>query len=302
MQNFEIAAKIREVREKIGEMRDEEEIINVKIKNRFQDVDNFRDRRDKLNAEVKELSQKPKEILDKRKNVWDNIGEMNSEKKKIFRKMQPYLQRIGELRRVRDTYNHASRGTLERLQSIYQGTMENLINDDVSLKNELYLYNFLFELRDRLNVKAKADVIHKEIVRIKEEELSRFNKEMGVMEDEINDLKSESHDGLISAKDMWARRDEIREEAQKMHKSFIEAMNKVKDLKKKRWKLKKEINDLYRQIDDWKKEFKKSPQERQRADQGRRLEEALVKYKKGESLSLEELSLVLESGQLKEKE
>jgi uncharacterized coiled-coil DUF342 family protein len=190
MQNFEIAAKIREIREKISELRDEDEILQVKIKNKFQEVDSFRDRRDKLNQQVKELSQKPKDILEKRKDVWDNIGEMNDEKKKIFKKMQPYLQRIGELRKVRDSYNHASRGTLERLRSIYQGTMENALNDDVSLKNELYLYNFVFELRDRLNVKAKADVIHQEIVRIKEEDLSKFNKELGLKEEEINELNA----------------------------------------------------------------------------------------------------------------
>jgi uncharacterized coiled-coil DUF342 family protein len=298
MQNFEIAQKIRDIREKISELRDEEEILHVKIRNKQSEVDSVRDRRDELNAKVKDLSKKPKEILAKRKEVWDNIEEMNEEKKKLYREMQPYLQRIGELRKIRDSYNQASRGTFERLLNTYNGTKDNLLKDDISLKNELYLYNFLFEIRDRLMVKARADAIHQEIVRIKEVDLKKYNEVMGEMEDNIGEMKSESHEGLMTAKEMWSKRDSIRDDAQKEHKAFIEGMNVVKSLKKERWKLKKEITALYREIDEWKKEFKKGPQERMRSDKDRRLQDALAKYKRGESLSLDELSLLVESGNI----
>ncbi len=298
MQNFEIAGKIREVREKINELRDEEEIIHVKIKNKLSEVDSFKDKRDELNDKVKDLSQKPKQILEKRKAVWENIEEMNTEKRTIYKEMQPYLQRIGELRKVRDSHNHASRGTFDRLKMNFEQTKDNLLNDDISLKNELYLYDFLFELRDRLIVKSMADVIHREIVRVKEIDLKKYNKEMGEMEHEIGDLKSESHEGLISAKEFWAKRDDVRDEAQAQHKAFINALNEVKALKKHGWKIKKEVTSYYRKIDELKKEFDKSPQERRRSDNDRRLVDVLAKYKSGESLSLEELSLLVESGKM----
>jgi uncharacterized coiled-coil DUF342 family protein len=298
MQNFEIAQKIKEIRDKISELRDEDQILEVKIKNKYSEVDMLKQSRDELNTKVKELSQKPKKILEKRKEVWENIEEMNEEKKAIYKEMQPYLQRIGELRKVRDSLNNSSRGTFERLLQNYHQTRTSLETDDLSLKNELYLYNYLFEIKDRLRVKARADIIHREIVRIKEEELSRYNKEMGEMEEEIGDLKSESHEGLLTAKDYWSRRDEVRDEAQKKHQAFIKGMNEIKTLKKERWRLKKEMTSHYRQIDEWKKEFDKSPQERKKADRDRRLQDALAKYKRGESLSLDELSLLVESGKI----
>ncbi len=298
MQNFEIAQKIRDIREKISELRDEGDILEVKIQNKISEVESIRQRRDELNNKVKDLSRKPKEILAKRKEVWENIEEMNEEKRNLYKEMQPYLQRIGELRKVRDAYNQASRGTLERLLNSYEGTINNLLKDDISLKNELYLYNFLFEIKDRLLVKARADVIHREIVRIKEVDLKRFNEVMGEMEDNIGEMKSESHEGLQTAKELWTMRDNIREEAQNEHKAFLEGMNVIKNMKREVWKLRKEVTTLYREIDDWKKEFKKGPQDRLRSDMDRKLQDALAKYKRGESLSLEELSLLVESGNI----
>ena len=179
-------------------------------------------------------------------------------------------------------------------------TSDSLLKDDLSLKNELYQYDFLFEIRDRILIKARADAIHQEIVRIKDVDLKEYNQIIDKMEDQIGGLKSQSHEGLVTAKEIWTKRDEIREEAQKYHKEFIKALNSSKEIKKQGWTLKKEINSLYREIDNWKKEFDKSPAERKVADNSRRLEEVLAKYKKGESLSLEELSLLVESGKMNE--
>ena len=299
MQNFEIAGKIREIREKIGEIKEEIEILDLRVQNKNTEVESIKERRDALNMQVKDLSRKPKEILEERKDVWENITETNVEKKKIFKEMQPFLQRIGELRKVRDHFNEASRGTLDRLRENYISTRDNLLTSDISLKNELFLYQYLFELRDRLIVKREADSHHREIVRIKEVDLSKYNRQLDQMEDQIGELKEQSHEGLETAKGLWARRDELREKAQKEHKSFLEGMNQLRKLKKDIWERRKKMQQLYRQIDDWRKEFKKSPEERKRADRGRRLSEAVAKYKRGEKLSLEELSLVMESGEMK---
>lgn len=300
MRNHDIAQKIRDIREKISELREEDEILSVKIKNKMAEVDSLKEKRDELNNQVKELSSKPKEIMTQRKEVWGNIEDMNEEKKSLYKKMQPYLQRIGELRKVRDELNHASRGRLDRLVKNMEQTSNSLLTDDLSLKNELYQYDFLFEIRDRILIKARADAIHQEIVRIKEVDLKEYNQVIDKMENRIGGLKSQSHEGLMTAKEIWTKRDEIRDEAQKYHKEFIQALNSAKEIKKQGWKLKKEINSLYREIDNWKKEFDKSPAERKKADNSRRLEEVLAKYKKGESLSLEELSLLVESGKMKD--
>lgn len=299
MQNFEIAGKIREIREKIGEINEEIEILDLKVQNKNTEVEVIRERRDSLNEQVKNLSRKPKEIMAERKDMWDNISETNEEKKRIFKDMQPFLQRIGEIRKVRDELNEASRGTLDRLKENYLSTKKNLLKSDISIKNELYLYQYLFELRDRLIVKKEADTHHQRIVRIKEIELAKFNEELRKMEGQIGELKSQSHEGLETAKEMWARRDSMREKAQKEHKSYIEGLKQIQGLKKQIWERRKKIQQLYRQIDDWKKEFKKSPQERKKADVGRKQKDAVAKYKRGEKLSLEELSLVMESGEMK---
>ena len=299
MQNFEIAGKIRDIREKIGEIREEIEILDLRIQNKNTEVESIKEKRDSLNQQVKELSQKPKEILEERKDVWENITETNEEKKKLFKEMQPFLQRIGELRKVRDQYNEASRGTLDRLKENYISTRENLIHSDISLKNELFLYQYLFELRDRLKMKSEADTYHHQIVRIKEVDLAKYNEQLNEMEGQIGELKEQSHEGLETAKSMWARRDEIREKAQQEHKSFLEGMNQLHKLKKQVWEKRKKMQQLYRQIDEWKKEFKKSPEDRKKADRGRKQSEAVAKYKRGEKLSLEELSLVMESGEMK---
>ncbi|MBN1389216.1 MAG: hypothetical protein JXA22_01090 [Candidatus Thermoplasmatota archaeon] len=299
MQNFEIVGKIKELRDRIGEIKEEIEILDLRYHNRNTEVESFREKRDALNQQVKELSQKPREILEGRKDVWGNISETNEEKKKIFREMQPFLQRIGELRKVRDDFNEASRGTLDRLKENYISTRENLLSSDISLKNELFMYQYLFELRDRLLVKREADTFHSRIVRIKEMDLAQYNEQLNQMEEQIGELKSRSHDGLETAKSLWARRDEIRENAQKEHKAFLDGMNQLRNLKKQIWEKRKKMQQLYRQIDEWRMEFKKSPDERKRADRGRKQTEAVAKYKRGEKLSLDELSLVMESGEMK---
>ncbi|MBN1538811.1 MAG: hypothetical protein JW939_01600 [Candidatus Thermoplasmatota archaeon] len=299
MQNFEIAGKIKELRDRIGEVKEEIEILDLRFHNKNTEVESFRDKRDALNQQVKELSQRPREILEERKDVWGNISDTNEEKKKIFREMQPFLQRIGELRKVRDDFNEASRGTLDRLKENYTSTMQNLLASDINLKNELFLYQYLFELRDRLLIKKEADSYHRRIVNIKEVDLAKYNDQLNQMEEQIGELKSQSHEGLETAKGLWVKRDELRDKAQKEHKAFIEGTNQLRNLKKQIWEKRKKMQQLYRQIDEWKTEFKKSPEERKRADRGRKQAEAVAKYKRGEKLSLDELSLVMESGEMK---
>lgn len=299
MQNFEIASKIREIRENIGETKEEIEILDLKVQNKNTEVEVIRERRDRLNEQVKNLSKKPKEIMAERKDMWDNISETNEEKKRIYKEMQPLLQRIGEIRKVRDELNEASRGTLDRLKENYQSTNQNLLISDISLKNELFLFQYLFELRDRLLIKREADSEHQRIVRIKEVDLAKFNVELRKMEGQIGDLKSQSHEGLETAKDMWSKRDALRDKAQKEHMAFIDGIKQLKGLNKQIWERRKKIQQLYRQIDEWKKEFKKTPEDRKRSDKGRKEKDAVAKYKRGEKLSLEELSLVMESGQMK---
>ncbi|MEA3558626.1 MAG: hypothetical protein U9R75_05165, partial [Candidatus Thermoplasmatota archaeon] len=124
-------------------------------------------------------------------------------------------------------------------------------------------------------------------------------KELHGMESQIGELKSQSHDGLEEAKELWNKRDSFRDLAQKEHKAYIEAVKQLKSLNKQSWEKRKQIRDIYRKIDDWRKEFKKTPKERMQADQGRKTKDAVAKFKRGEKLSLEELSLVVESGEMK---
>jgi len=299
MQNFEISQRIKELRERISELRDEEEILQVKLQNRLSELDKIKDKRDELNAKVKELSQKPKEILEKRKGVWDDISETNEEKRKMFKEMQPFLQRIGELRKVRDSYNAASKGTLDYLVEQYNAVKNDLLSSDLSLKNELFMYQLLFELRDRMLVKKEADSVHQAIVRIKEVDLAKYNKVLEEMEGRIDGMKNVSHESLLAAKELWGKRDSTRDEAQRHHHDYIEGLKGLKDLKKQIYDKKGQIVALYREIDDWKKEFDKSPSERRQSDNTRKLKEVLEKYKNGDKLSLEELSLLVESGQMK---
>ena len=148
-------------------------------------------------------------------------------------------------------------------------------------------------------VKREADIHHQRIVRIKEVDLAKYNDELQKMEGEIGSLKSQSHEGLETAKELWARRDDLRERAQKEHMAFIDGIKQLKGLQKQVWDRRRKMQQLYRRIDDWKKEFKKLPEERNKADLGRKQKDAVAKYKRGEKLSLEELSLVMESGEMK---
>lgn len=299
MQNFEIAQKIREIRDHISELREEEEILNLKVQNKIREVEAIRERRDQLNLKVKELSSKPREILEKRKEAWESISGTNEERRRTFREMQPYLQRIGELRKVRDSFNAASRGTMERLMANLETTRQDLLRSDLSLKNELYMFDLLFEIRDRVLLKLEADKVHREIVRIKEEDLARYNQFLAEMEGRIGDMKNMSHEGLMTAKEIWSRRDEVRDQSQKEHRAFLDGQKEISHLRKRWYDKRREIQDLYREIDQWNAEFKKSPAERRQSDVSRKQKEAVEKFKRGEKLSLEELSLVVESGQMK---
>ncbi|MCK5772759.1 MAG: hypothetical protein KAH57_03135 [Thermoplasmata archaeon] len=299
MQNFEIVAKIKEQQAKLEDVRSEEDLLHVQLRNKISEVKEAQKKRDELNDAVKELSQKPKGILTERKDIWDNIKGTNEDKRKLLRQMQPYLQRIGELRRIRDEYNDTSRGTLERLLENIESTREALLSFDINLKNELYLYSYLFELQDRLLIKKEADLIHREIVRIKEEELSRFNKKIEKMEGFIGEMKERSHSDLKAAKGLWSERDSMRELAQKEHRRFLEINGQIREIKRAIGDKRHERNGIWKQINNWRDEFKKSGAERQYSDNNRRLLDARAKFKKGDSLSLDEMGLLLEAGDLK---
>ncbi len=299
MQNFEIVAKIKELQAELDDVRSEEDLLHVRLKNKITEVKEAQKKRDDLNDAVKELSRKPKDILTERRDIWDDIKGTNEEKRKLFRQMQPYLQRIGELRRIRDDYNNTSRGTLERLQENFESTREALLSFDINLKNELYLYSYLFEIRDRILIKREADMIHREIVRIKEEDLSKFNNEIQKMEGFIGEMKERSHSDLEAAKGLWDERDSTRELAQREHRKFLDINGQIREIKGSIGEKRRERNGLWKQINKWRDEFKKSGVERQQSDRNRRLLDARAKYKRGESLSLDEMGLLLDAGDLK---
>ncbi len=298
MRNFEIVGKIKELQSKLADVKTEENGLHVQMKMKITEAKAVQGERDRLNDEVKELSQKPRNILEERKDIWDSIKGTNEEKKKIFKEMQPQLQKIGELRKVRDEYNRASRGTMEKLHDYLTSTMEPLIKSDINLKNELYMYQFLFELRDRIITKREADRIHREIVRIKEEELSKFNRTLGALEGQIGEMKEKSHTNLKLARELWSERDGVRDIAQKRHNEYLELNRQIKEIKKKIDTVKKERWGIINEIDQWRNEFKKSDKERKDADRGRRLKDAMEKFRNGESLSLDEMGLLLEAGEL----
>jgi uncharacterized coiled-coil DUF342 family protein len=299
VKNFEIIQKLKELRDQMSVLKEEEDLLHVQLKNRINEARDLQAKRDDLNAKVKELSSKPREILSERKDIWDDIKVTGAEKGKLIRQIQPYLQRIGEVRKVRDAYNTASRGTMERLIENYKATSDQLLGSDINLKNELYLFELLFSMRDRIYVKRKADKLHREIVRIKEVDLAIYNKAMEDLDIKIDVMKERSHTDLEAAKGLWTERDMIRAEAQGHHKAYLEKNREIKDIKKAIDRKKREKHDLFTIIDSWSSELKKSPEERRQLDNQRRLKDALAKYKQGESLSLEEMGMLLEAGELK---
>lgn len=299
MRNHEIAKKIKELRAEIGEIKEEEDLLHVQLRNKISDAKKTQAKRDELNTVVQRLSKKPKELMGERKEIWDDIKQKNSKKRGVVKEIKPYLKRIGDLRKERNAYNAASRGTMDRLVENYNGIMKTLMESDMNLKNELSTLDFLFELRDRLYAKSQADRIHKEIVRIKEEELSRYNEKMDNIEETIGEMKERSHEELQTAKEMWSERDQVRDEAQEYHHKLMDINREIRDIKKEIGRQKKKKRQLIRRIEDWKKEFKKSKTEREEADKKRKLKDAREKYKRGESLSLDEMGLLLEAGELK---
>lgn len=299
MKNFEIVTKIKELQAELKVMNEEEDILHVQLRTRINEAKSAQEKRDELNLKVKELSQKPRELLGERKDLWDGIKETSGMKREVIREIQPYLRRIGELRSIRDDYNRASRGLIERLNENYESTRTSLLETDINLKNELYLYQFLFELRDRIFTKNNADRIHKEIVRIKEVDLSKYNQHLTELDDRIGEMKDKSHSELEEAKGLWSERDQVRDEAQKYHQNLMDINKIIRDIKRDINRKRKEKREIIRRIEDWRREFKKDRNGRDRSDKQRKLKEALSKYKRGESLSLDEMGLLLEAGELK---
>ncbi|MGA1821539.1 MAG: hypothetical protein ACMUIG_03320 [Thermoplasmatota archaeon] len=299
MKNFEIVAKIKDLQAELNVIKEEEDILHVQLRTRINEAKSVQERRDELNQKVKELSQKPRELLGERKEIWDDIKETSGMKREIIREIQPYLKRIGELRNIRDDYNRASRGLIEKLVENYESTRTSLLESDINLKNELYLYQFLFELRDRIYAKNNADRIHSEIVRIKEVDLSKYNQHLSALDEKIGEMKEKSHTELQEAKGLWSERDMVRDEAQKYHQDLMEINKVIRDIKRDINRKRKEKREIIRRIEDWRREFKKDKSERDRSDKQRKLKEALSKYKRGESLSLDEMGLLLEAGEIK---
>lgn len=261
-------------------------------------VDELKEKRNELNLKVKELVQKARELKEKRDAANDKIEVLKAKRSIIQTETNKAVSEITQLKTERENLNKLSRGSLDSLSKTYASELETFLNADIPLKVEIDIFEKLIELEERLDAASSADNVHIKIL-----EAYETSKSIHYDADEINKqirtLAQESQKYHLTMLDIYRTTDEFRKEANLCHSqikdkyaTFGPLRNKIDPLKAKTAQLREELSVYLEKLNDIQlaKDDKKIDSQHTAAKE---------KLKKKGRLSLEELGVLMDKGDLK---
>ena len=285
-----------ELKGRISELRDELERSRLKFKELVRQAEEARQTRDRLNGEVKELSAQIRKIFEERAGRLKRIEELKGEKNRIYEEMSPYSSTVRELKEIRNRYNEAARGREESLLRRLQDIVGTLRERDLSPKQELILFEQAVILRYRILARRVADAVHRKILEMGEEALLPHIEKLKELDRKMDEEYRAARELLEKARELIAKRDSLRAEAQENHQRFISLDREIKELKVKMDAARLALKKLREEERELLKKLRGGRRARLMVERELKLKEARKKYQRGETLSLEELRLLMEAG------
>lgn len=298
MNEEQIREKVLELTNQHIEGRDKVRALINEIKEKRALSDQLKKERDSLNAQVKEAIEKAKQHLAKRDEMQAGMKTEKDKTKEITSKIQEKAAVISKVKAERDKHNKEAKGYLENLQAQFTNSLRTLMGMDLSLKNELIMVEMIFELQGRIAQKIEADKLHK-AVQETYQDLKQTEGQLQSFYSEMHERIAQSQEEHRLAHEMFAKKDELRKEAQEAHNKLLDNNKLIKDLSQKIDASKAALDQLQAKIQEERAKllnFRKYKAELEKKD---KLEKAKVKMEKTGKIGIDDLRLLIESGELK---
>ncbi|NOQ48256.1 MAG: phosphoserine phosphatase [Methanococcoides sp.] len=261
-------------------------------------IDELKEKRDKLNAQVKELATKAREEKKLRDIANEKISEIKGTRDEIRSEKDKVTGSITELKTKRDEYNKQSRGSVESLSKAYAGELDKFLNADIPLKHEIDIFEKLSDLGERIGAASQADELHSKIVETYRSSESIYKAD-GTVGKDVKGLAEESQKHHLSMLASYKKIDELRKEADLYHAQIKETYDVVSPIREKIDPLKTKISELRDELSTYLDKLNEIQLEHDEKKLDEKHIVAKEKFEKTGRMSLEDLRLLMEKGDLK---
>ena len=295
----------RDLKNKINECRTEIEKNDRILRSIFNelklhrtDLEDAIQKRDELNAKVKEQVAKARTFKINRDVANKEIAELKKLKNSSQEKIKSIKDNISHLKSKRDDFNKISKGNLEFLSKVYADELDKILNADIPLEHEISIFKRLSEFKNRINAAQMADEVHKSIMDI-------YKNLKGVVVTEqdlhkkIKSLASESQKNHLEMLEIYSKIDVIRKEADEHHLIITSKRAITTPLRNKIDPLKAKIASLRDTLDIYLDKLNgiSIVKDEKRIEDKHMV--AKERYEQTGKMSLEDLKLLMEKGDLK---
>lgn len=276
---------------KESEMGDISNLIETKKKR----VNKLYEKRKEILSNIRQLIMEGKEHRKKRNDLHSQSSPKYGVAKDFKKEMDDLKEKVSRLKEERDRYNKKAKGKVDYLQKQIIGQFKTFLTVDISLREEIYLFNMIFEMQERIENGKKGNEIHNNMLKTFEE-LKRKQDRRSSTYQEINRGKEMAQIEHFASLEKFKGKERLGKELDAIS---VEITG-----------LKQEINDLYITIEAvniaknrFEKEahFLKSKKKRIKGDKiiltrNEKLTLAKDKLRKEQKMGLEDLKLLMSSG------
>ncbi|MBC7086359.1 MAG: phosphoserine phosphatase [Methanomethylovorans sp.] len=295
----DLKLKVNELRTQIT--HDERELRSLfnELRLHRTNIGELKEKRDLLNSQVKEMVAKAKELKEKRDEVNKRISELKNIKNARISASQKASDEIAKLKAERDALNQISKGTVDMLSKAYSIELDTFLNADVPLQHEIDVFNRLLQFEERLRAAMKADEVHKKIQETYETNILHqvdSEENTGSTIKELAELSQQYHVEMV---EIYKKVDEMRKEADLCHAQIKEKFGITKPLRARIDPLKQRISELRDELNVY---LEKLNDIQLLKDEKKQQEQRVVakeKLEKTGKMSLQDLKVLMENGDLK---
>lgn len=295
----------RELKETVNKYRNEISRNERTLKNVFKDlnlhrtnVGELKEKRDEFNAKVKELSALARKEKAERDRVNSEIASIKGKRQEILTKKDRLADDISSFKEKRNHFNQESKGSVKALIQAYKAELETFLNADIPLKHEKDVFERILELEKRLEAAIEADGLHKLVVD-KYEISKEIEKEGYELGSSIKKLAEESQKHHVAMLDLYKQIDEFRKEADLYHSQMKETYAVIAPIREKIDPLKQKIASLREELGGYLDKLNEMQLEKEERKTSEKHTAAKERLEKTGKMSLEDLKILMEKGDLK---
>ena len=187
---------------------------------------------------------------------------------------------------------------MDSLSKAYEAELEAFLNKELPLAVEIKIFQKLTDLNKRLEAAQKANELHSQIQE-RYRESKGIHKEGDEFHETIQKLSDESQASHLEMLENFKSADEIRKEANMYHAQLTDKISNVNIIKEKIDPLKTSIANNRKELTSYLEKLKDVQLTKDEHKVSQKHSDAREKLQKNARLSLEDLKLLIEKGDVK---